>query len=72
MKILISGDMEDNFCGDEAMSSTPVIIEIDNDTYNKNYLAIRIKGVDLPEDHVISVKRKDIKVLDGFLKLIEE
>jgi hypothetical protein len=23
MKILISGDMEDNFCGDEAMSSTP-------------------------------------------------
>ncbi len=72
MKILIGGDMEDSFCGDEAMSSTPVVIEIDNDTYNKDYLAIRIQGASLPSDHVISVERKDIKVLDGFLKLIEE
>lgn len=72
MKILIGGDMEDGFCGDEAMCSTPVVIEIDNDTYNDKYLAIRINGAGLPRDHVISVERKDIKVLDGFLKLIEE
>jgi hypothetical protein len=72
MKILIGGDMEYCFSGDEAMGSTKVIIEIDNDTYKKDYLAIRIQGAGLPNDHVISVERKDMKLLNGFLKLIEE